>query len=82
MKIELHPFSTPNYVIMKIPSRPRQEGMAEAPKFKLEELDADTLDELCEGFRKDVFSKAGKVDPRQGRIDDFDARDVENRIRR
>jgi hypothetical protein len=64
MKIKLQPFSIPNYVIMEVPPRSRQEGMVESPKFKLEELDAETLESLCDDFRKAVFAKAGKTDPR------------------
>jgi len=63
MKIDLQPFTTPNYVIGKLPPRPRQEGFHEGPKWKLCEVDADVLAQLCDDFRAEVFQKAGKPDP-------------------
>jgi len=63
MTVKLKPFQTPNYVIQEVPARPRQEGMIEAPKYALAELDAETLAGLCDQFRADVFKKAGVADP-------------------
>lgn len=67
--IELQPFITPNYVLVKMPARPRQEGFQENPKFALSELEESTLSELCDKFREEIFLKAGKEDPRVGIID-------------
>ena len=36
------------------------------PTRRLSELDAGTLSELCDGFRRDAFAKAGLDDPRGG----------------
>lgn len=66
ISLELKPFSTPNFVIVKTPPRPRQEGIIEAPSIPLHELSAQTLDELCNDFRDEVFFKAEKKDPRKG----------------
>ena len=63
MEIELRPFSTPNFVIQVVPARPRQDGWMEAPKYALSEVDVDTLSDLCDTFRKEIFAKAGKPDP-------------------
>lgn len=63
--VELQPFMTPNYVIQKMPPRPRQEGFVEAPKYHLSEVEADVLAKLCDEFRAAVFAKAEKVDPGQ-----------------
>ncbi len=63
MSIKLRPFTVPNYVLMETPPRPRQAGFVEAPKFKLEELEPDDLSSLCDDFRREVFLKAGKLDP-------------------
>jgi hypothetical protein len=63
VKIELHPFTVPNYVIQVVPVRPRQEGFKEAPAYPLSEVDADTLATMCSDFRAAVFAKAGKADP-------------------
>ena len=57
-KVKLQPFRVPNYVIVDMPPRLRQEGMSEAPKYHLSELDNETLEELCRQFREDVFTKA------------------------
>jgi hypothetical protein len=65
IKQKLRPFMTPNFVSVEMPPRPRQEGLVEAPKFALAELDAETLSELCDEFRADVFRKANKTDPRR-----------------
>ena len=63
MKIDVQPWQTPNYVIGKMPSRPRQDGFIEGPKWALSEVDADVLAKLCDQFRAEVFRKAGKPDP-------------------
>ena len=64
MNVELVPFSVPNYVIVKMPPRSRQEGLdSNAPKFELKDLDAEELSKMCNDFRKAIFCKAGKKDP-------------------
>ena len=67
MTLELLPFSVPNYVIAKMPPRPRQDGLTEAPKFPLENITADELAKMCGDFRAAVFAKAGKEDPEEAR---------------
>jgi hypothetical protein len=66
MKLNLVPFSTPNFVSVQLPARPRQDGLIEAPKFSLTQLDHDTLSALCDEFRAEVFLKAGKTDLKRG----------------
>jgi hypothetical protein len=63
MKIELNPWTTPNFVTAKMPPRPRQEGFREGPKWALAEVDASDLAQLCDQFRAEIFRKAGKSDP-------------------
>jgi hypothetical protein len=63
MKIELLGFTTPNFVIQKMPPRPRQDGMVEAPSYPLSEVPAEDLASLCDHFRSEIFRKAGKDDP-------------------
>lgn len=65
IKLGLNPFQTPNYVSVKRPPRPRQDGWQESPTIPLRELDEQALSELCDAFRAEVFKKAGKQDPRQ-----------------
>lgn len=60
IKLELLPFSVPNYVIVKMPPT---ETFTESPKFHLKDLEPDTLAKLCEEFRRNVFAKAEKKDP-------------------
>ena len=60
MKIELQPWLVPNFVIGKMPPRPRQEGLQEAPKWHLSEVGAADLAQLCDDFRAEVFGKAGR----------------------
>ena len=58
-KVELQPFRVPNYVLQKMPARPRQEGYHETPKYHLSELDKATLIALCNEFTAAVLEKAG-----------------------
>jgi hypothetical protein len=57
--------STPNFVLAKMAPRAGEEVFIETPKWPLSEVAADTLSELCDAFREEVFRKAGKPDPRQ-----------------
>lgn len=61
---ELQPFRIPNFVLEKSQVRPRQEGFVETRSHALADLDVSVLSRLCDQFRKDIFEKAGKVDPR------------------
>lgn len=63
VQLELQPFTTPNFVIGKMPARQKQDGIIEGPKWELAEVDADVLARLCDEFRAAVFTKAGKADP-------------------
>jgi len=60
ISLKLKPFQTPNFVIVEMPPRPRQEGMQEALSFPLSEVDAETLYRMCDDFRREVFRKAGR----------------------
>lgn len=66
IKTGLKPFTVPNFVVAVQAARPRQEGFTEAPKYALSEIPSETLSDLCDRFRKSVFEKAGKADPRLG----------------
>lgn len=63
LKVELKPFTTPNCVIAVMPPRPRQEGFHEPPTWRLDEIEAQVLSEMCHAFRQEIFKKAGKKDP-------------------
>ena len=65
IEVKLKPFSVPNFVIVEVESNPRQEGFKESPKYSLSDLDANTLEKLCEEFTVEVFKKAGKQRPPQ-----------------
>lgn len=58
VQVELQPFMVPNYVIQVVPPGRREEGLREAPKFRLCDLDDLTLTQLCDDFRAAVFAKA------------------------
>jgi hypothetical protein len=65
MKIELNPWTIPNYITAKMPPRPRQEGFeSNGPKWHISEVDENTLSDQCDKFRKDIFEKAKKIDPK------------------
>lgn len=63
MMIELVPIETPDYVIQKLAPGDRHTGIRIPSKFELHEIPAETLDELCNEFRAEIFRKAGKDDP-------------------
>lgn len=52
--VKLRPFQTPNFAIADI-----NPTAGEAPKFPLSDLSVETLSELCEQFRAEVFSRVG-----------------------
>lgn len=59
LKVNIKPFSVPNYVVAEAEARPRQEGFSEMPSIHLSDLDADTVHKLCDDFTRAVFKKAG-----------------------
>lgn len=65
MKVRLQAFQVPNYVIAESRIGLKQDGLVENPKWHLNEVDEETLSELCDQFRHDVFIKAEKPDPRK-----------------
>lgn len=65
IKLKLKPFTTPNFVLVDEPSKPRGEGFSEGRKFALSELDAETLERMCDDFTREVFKKSGKQRPPQ-----------------
>ena len=63
-KVELVPFGTPNYVLVKQQPKSREEGwQGDSPKYHINEVDAETLSSLCDEFRAEIFKKADKADP-------------------
>lgn len=64
MEIDLNPWITPNYVLGKVPPRLRQDGFIDPPKWALSEVEPHILSDLCDEFRRGVFEKAGKPDPK------------------
>lgn len=69
MKIDLLPFTVPNYVIAKTAPGNRADGWVDAPKWHIRDVDTETLSELCDQFRADVFAKAGKSDPARAALE-------------
>jgi hypothetical protein len=63
MKLKLQPFTVPNYVVAEMQPGLKQDGIKEAPKWPLRDVDPDTLAELCDEFRRAVFLKAERPDP-------------------
>lgn len=65
MKVPLVPFNVPDYV----QTQPTDASAATAGRFhvcySLAELEPEVLGHLSETFRRDLFAKAGKVDPRE-----------------
>lgn len=63
IKLDLLPFNTPNYVLVKQQPGGKEDGFKEGLKFHLKELDPCTLAKLCDEFRTEIFKKAGKQQP-------------------
>ena len=61
--LDLLPFRTPKYVLVKQSPGKKEDGFKEGPKFHLSELDSLVLNRLCNDFRNEVFKKAGKEQP-------------------
>lgn len=61
MEIKLRPFRTPNFVII-----PETYGRS-TDSIPLCDVPAKDLSDLCDQFRSEIFRKAGKKDPREGR---------------
>ena len=64
VKIKIKPFTVPRTVYMDLPPRPKQEGMTVPQHYFVKDLDAETLSQLCDEFRKSIFELAEKTDPK------------------
>lgn len=62
--LEIKPFSTPNCVIPVQKAGLKQDGYNPTEGISLRDIDEGTLSNLCDQFRKDIFKKAEKKDPR------------------
>lgn len=65
IKVKINSFAVPDKVNLQGKLRSRQDGFHESLSLNLSELDEDTLSKLCDQFRKNVFEKANKKDPRE-----------------
>lgn len=65
MKVKLVAWSVPNYVTAeKLPGRKHDSFGNTGSQWDLTEVDEETLSDMCDQFRKDVFTRAKKIDPR------------------
>lgn len=58
--VELQPFEIPVYVNVVEPPKLKQAGFSKLRQIPLNELSAETLEQLCREFRRGVFRVAGK----------------------
>ena len=58
IEYEVRPFDVPSFVTTVSP-----DGQAK-PVLRLAHLPAELLGDMCDQFRRDVFAKVGKKDPR------------------
>ena len=63
IEVDLIPFKTPNYILVRQKPGKKEDGFKEATNLPLRELDSLTLAKLCDDFRAEVFKKAGKQQP-------------------
>jgi hypothetical protein len=59
IKIELQPFSTPNFVLEKQKPGLKQDGFKEGRVYDLNEIEKDELEKMCKDFRDEIMRKAG-----------------------
>lgn len=64
IKRELKPFMAPNHVV-------ESRTLGNGPSYPIADVDEQTLSDLCDQFRRDVFKKAGKTDPASLIYDDI-----------
>lgn len=60
--VELQPFTVPSHVYSVSKLGLKQDGFKPLVKYELSELDAETLDVMCDTFRASVFEAAGVED--------------------
>ena len=65
IQLKLQPFRTPNFVLPETPPGKLQDGFKTGSSFPLSQLPAETLSDMCDAFRDEVFKKAGKDDPKR-----------------
>ena len=63
MQITFRPFITPSYALEDLAPRPGEAGFTAIMARSIRDIDAETLSQMCDNFRADVFRKAGKEDP-------------------
>ena len=62
IEIDFRPFTVPNFVVADNDMESRVAG-CENQSFPLSALSPETLDKMCEQFRRAVFDKAKKQQP-------------------
>lgn len=65
MNLELKPWVVPNFVSVNMPKSKRDFGFRPDPVLAVCEVDANSLSQMCDDFRAEIFRKAGKIDPRR-----------------
>lgn len=65
LKLDLKDWQVPGFVQTQLP------GKGETSSVKIEDVEADSLSELCDNFRRSIFKRAGKQDPRALRMGDY-----------
>lgn len=61
IQMKLKPFQVPNYAVIEMPPRPKQEGVRELPPVPVADLAPDALRELAQQWLTELYRKAGKT---------------------
>jgi hypothetical protein len=64
IKVELKSLNVPNFVIPVSKPGRKQDGFKPVEGIPIGDMDENTLSVLCDEFRRNVFIKAGKTDPK------------------
>jgi len=61
IEVDLKPFPVPNFVMENRPKAAHEADPEGTLKFRLNDLDSKTLDDLCEQFKTGIFNISGKA---------------------
>lgn len=62
-KIDLQPFAVPTDAVVKLPARPKQDGILKLPRIPLESLDANALDDLAQTWLDNLYASVKRRPP-------------------
>jgi hypothetical protein len=65
IKLKLRPWMAPNFAVPESPPGRREDGVRFEAGIHVRDLPVETLAEMADEWRAELFRKAGKKDPRR-----------------